>query len=246
MYSRTGSPLDETPGKASIAKGLPVLSAYRALRIGEDPLTLYKRPWYALAMQLPGLETTLNETQDGPIKRYVIQGKPELRSLAWVAYGPLSAVVGVIVMGIAAWALQVSDQTTGNKIAFACVMFSLPVIFWFAGGWLASKLMEKPLLKQREAHTETVEITIDTATQSIAVNEEPSMPFTDVSAFKLVTDAGFDYEATEESSPMATLIMDTRQGQITLVRKALGTSQQKQQLASKLRAAVDVREGGEA
>lgn len=198
----------------------------------------YKRPWYALAMQLPGLETTLNETQDGPVKRFLIEGKPVLRSLAWVAYGPLSAVIGVIVMGILAWALQVSNLEMGNKILFVCFMFALPVMFWFIGGWLASKLMEKPLLKQRESHTQIVKITIDTEAQSIMVNDDPPLSYDQVQAFKLVSDAGFDYEATEEASPMATLIMDTTQGQITLLPKTMGTGQQKQQLASKLRAVV--------
>ena len=202
------------------------------------PLTIDKRPWWALALQLPSLKTTLSEAEQDQQTLFEITGEPVLRGLAWITYGPLMAVVGVFVVGSLAWSLEISEQSGTNRALFACFMFVLPIIFWGIGGAAANKLMAKSLARQAAANTERVRIAVDSTAQTIQINQDTPIPFAAVRSFKLITDSGVEYAPNAETNPPAHLILDSKRGQITLLKKSMGTAQQKQQLVSKIEALI--------
>lgn len=203
-------------------------------------MTTYQRPWWAIAMQLPAFKTTLEENHQNVVKQFVIEGEPVLRSFAWVTYGPLAAVGGVVLMGIVAWAIDISNQPGSSRIAFACGMFAIPALMWLVGGFASNKLMAHFLARETEAKKEVVQITVDTQAGVLQQNQNQPIALADITGFKLVSDSGFDYEPEKDSNPLVHLMVETKQGQVNLLRKHLGTAQQKQQIISKLKALIEL------
>lgn len=202
------------------------------------PLKSYQRPWWAFAVQMPALNTTLKEDHHAEQKGFVIEGEPVLRSLTWVIYGPTLAMVAVTIMGLVAWGLEVRSQSTAIKLFVVCAMVLLPVLFWVIGGGIINKMVQRALEQQIQAGREHVELKLDLAAKMFQLNQELPIPFDQITSFKLVSDAGVYYEPNEEGSSMVNLVMKTKQGQIILLKKNLGTLRQKLQLINQLEASI--------
>lgn len=198
----------------------------------------YQRPWWAFAVQMPALNTTLKEDHHTEQKRFVIEGEPVLRSLTWVIYGPTLAIVAVTIMGLVAWGFEVRSQSTAVKLLVVCAMVLLPVLFWVIGGGIINKMAQRALEQQIQASREHVELKLDLAAKTFQLNQELPIPFDQITGFKLVSDAGVYYEPKEEGSSMVNLVMKTKQGQVTLLKKNLGTLRQKLQLIHQLKTSI--------
>jgi hypothetical protein len=83
-----------------------------------------------------------------------------------------------------------------------------------------------------------VRLTLDLTAHTFQQNEAALIPFSDITDFKLVSDAGVYYDSQADAAPLHSLIVETNQGQHVLLPKELGSMQQKLQLLSQLRAIV--------
>lgn len=198
----------------------------------------YKRPWWLLAAQMPLLETILKENHTPTQKRFTIIGKPILKSLSWVVYGPLTAVVIIGLFAILALMIDIQNQVGFTKWAFACFMGLTPFAGWLGGSILFSKISQLYLDREIEDKTETVEITADLETKTLHITTLPSFAFEAVESFKLMTDAGIYYDAEETIMLLFNVVMNTTSGQYTVLSKDMGNIKQKQQLISQLEAII--------
>ncbi|MEM7033664.1 MAG: hypothetical protein AAF629_29215 [Chloroflexota bacterium] len=201
-------------------------------------MTTYKRPWWAIARQLPAFKATLQEDHQVTIKRHIVAGEPIILSFAWITYGPLFAVIGVAILTVVAWYIDISDQAMSNRIIFACSMLAFPAILWVVGGFVSSRFIQRFLDREIQSKVEHTTITLDIEKQTLTVDQLSPIDFAEIRAFKLVSDSGFAYEPDEDSNPLVHLVMETSQGQVTILEKYLSTAQQKLQLISKLEAHV--------
>ncbi|NIT58545.1 MAG: hypothetical protein GWN00_20630 [Aliifodinibius sp.] len=130
------------------------------------------------------------------------------------------------------------SQSTAVKLLVVCAMVLLPVLFWVIGGGIINKIVQRALEQQIQAGREHVELKLDLAAKTFQLNQESPIPFDQITGFKLVSDAGVYYKPNEEGSSMVNLMMETKQGQITLLKKNLGTLRQKLQLIHQLEASI--------
>lgn len=202
-------------------------------------MTTYKRPWWAIARQLPAFKATLQEEYQATIKKFIVTGEPIILSFAWITYGPLFAVFGVAILTAIAWSVNISEAVLSNRIAFAFAMLAVPAILWVVGGFVSSKLIQRFLDQEIRDKVEQVTVTVDTTDKTICINQAEPINLADVRAFKLVSDSGFVYEPEGDSNPLVHLMMETTQGQVTVLERYLGTAHQKQQLISKLEAYIE-------
>lgn len=203
-------------------------------------MTPYQRPRWALALRMPALETTLKEDHRPHEKRFIIEGQPVLKSLTWVTYGPVLAVFGVLVIGMAVWLLQIRSQPVAIKLIAVCAMVLLPMLCWVLGGIILDRLMRPYLEAEVEAGRECVEIALNLSDKTLRQNAREPVTFAAITGFKLVSDAGLHYDPEQAAGVMMNLVMETDQGQLILLDKTLGNIRQKLQLVSQLQAMVGV------
>jgi hypothetical protein len=189
-------------------------------------------------MRMPALETTLKEDHQPGLKRFIVEGYPQFRSLTWITYGPVLAVIAVIILGGLAWSMDIRTQPSATKMTFVCLMVLVPLLLWAVGAGLINLLVSRALQQERIATSRRVEINLDLAEKTLRLNEGQPINFEAISNFKLMTSNGVYYEPQEEISPLVQLMMDTNQGQQMILSKELGSTPQKLQLASQLQALI--------
>ncbi len=200
------------------------------------PLTEKNRPWWIFTTQMPLLDTTLSENHQPPLKHFIVEGVPVIKSLHWIMYGPLLAVMTVAGMTGLAWLLNIKSQSNEMKLAFACMWGVTPILVWVAGGWIIGKLGQKYLARRREAGRRRVDLRLDLTARTLQINRQPPLHFEDLGEFKLITDNGVYYNPQESIAALLNLAVDTTAGQITILPKDLGNVKQKLQLQSQLNA----------
>jgi hypothetical protein len=199
-------------------------------------LNRYQRPWWVWALRLPALKTTLHEDHRPGHKRFIIEGEPQFKSMAWVTYGPALAVVAVVIMGGLAWALEIRQQSIMIKTLFVCLTIILPMLVWIMASALINSLVERALQQEAAAMKERVQLDLDLTARTLRVDETTSIPFDEIADFKLMSNGGIYYQPHDEMVPLVYLMMETKQGQKTLLKQGLGTVQQKLELISQLKA----------
>lgn len=197
-----------------------------------------KRPWWALAFKLPLGEAIIKEDHRAGEKHFYVEAKAVYKSLHWVAYGPLFAVAIISLMGVIAFATDVKNQPHSEKITFAIFLFVLPIVAWLVGGLVMGKLTQRRLAQMVEANKESINITLNLNDQTMHINQDISIPFSDINAFKLISDSGMYFSQSEDVVSIYHLIMETEQGHITILPKSAGNIKQKLQLASQLEKAI--------
>jgi len=195
-----------------------------------------QRPWWLFAMQMPLLDTILREDHKPGQKRFIIEGKPVIKNLSWITYGPIAAVLALLLVGALTWLLGVNDQAKTTKLAFVCLLGVSPLIAWALAGALIGKTAQVYINRQIEANTQRAVIALDLNEKSLQLDETPPTPFADIEGFKLISDSGVYYSPGEDAVTIVNLIMNTKQGQATLLPKELGSLKQKLQLVSQLEA----------
>ena len=201
-------------------------------------MTTKHRPWWLFAMQMSLLDTTIKEDHQPDKKRYIIAGKPVIKNLSWIVYGPVFAVLAVLLVGVLSWALAINRQDATLKLIFVCFLALSPALAWGVMGAVMNKLSQRYLDAEVDAKKQRVELELDMTTRALQKDNELPVSFDDIEDFKLVADSGVYYTPGENSVTIVNLIANTRQGKVTLLPKQLGSLRQKLQLLSQLEAAV--------
>ncbi len=196
------------------------------------------RPWWALAFKLPLGEAVIKEDHRAGEKRFHVTAKSVYKSLHWVVYGPLFAVIVIGVMGLMAFVTDVKNQPHSEKITFAVFFFVLPIVAWLIGGTVMGKLTQRRLAQLVDSTKESIDIVLNLNDQTMHINQDIVIPFAEINDFKLISDSGMYFSPNEEIVSIYHLIMETEQGHITILPKSAGNIKQKLQLASQLEKAI--------
>jgi hypothetical protein len=188
------------------------------------------------AMQMSLLDTSIKENHQPGQKQYIITGKPVIKNLSWIIYGPLAAITAVLVVGVLSWMLSIREQDPALKLIFVCLFAGGPVLAWAAAGILISKLTQRYLDAEIEAKNQRIKLTLDLEEHLLRLNDNPPIAFSNIESFDLISDSGVYYTPAEDSVTIVNLIANTHQGQVTLLPKELGSLKQKLQLVSQLEA----------
>ncbi|OQY44209.1 MAG: hypothetical protein B6242_13205 [Anaerolineaceae bacterium 4572_78] len=191
-----------------------------------------KRPWWVLAVQMPVLKTTIHEYHRQ--QKFVIMGEPIIQSLTWIVYGPLFALSSIVIYTVLAWNFEVNTQSLALRLSASCAFILVPMIAWFVGAFIMSKITEPYINRQIKANIQHVEITIDFTKDILQLNKNKAIPLENIADLQLISDRGEIYSHDAEYNPLLNLIMTTDDEKITILSKELGTRLQKLDLLNKL------------
>ena len=108
-------------------------------------MSKYQRPWWLLVNKPAGLITTIRE-DSGPNERvFMIKGEPLVQGLAWLTWGPVAALLVIVVLTGLAINLNIRDQAGSTRFLFVAAFLLLPALAWGLVTVLASKLSAKYL-----------------------------------------------------------------------------------------------------
>ena len=107
----------------------------------------YQRPWWLMVNKPPGLITTVQEESQPGERIFVIHGEPLVQGLAWLTWGPVTAVLVVGLLTGLALAINVREQTAFIRGGMVMAFLGLPALAWIGVTLLVNRLSQKHLHK---------------------------------------------------------------------------------------------------
>jgi len=200
-------------------------------------MSSYQRPWWLLVNKPPGLITTVQEENRPGERVFVIHGEPLVQGLAWLTWGPVSAVLVVLLLAGLALALNVKDQTAFVRGVIVAAFLGLPALAWAGTTLLLNQLSRKHLQAERQADTRECVIRLcqdkeELCFRSSDESKEQRLSYGKIYQVKVTRPIG------EQVGKNIRLTLNTADGPITLLDETLGTHIQKVDLVNEIQKAV--------
>jgi hypothetical protein len=197
----------------------------------------YQRPWWLLVNRPPGLITTVQEESRPGERTFIIHGEPLVQGLAWLTWGPVSAVLVVLLLAILALVFNVREQSGLVRGVVVAAFIGLPALAWLGATLLLNRLSRKHVRAERQADSQECIISLcqdkaELRFRSSKESEEHRLPYGNIHQVKVTRPVG------EQVGKDARLTLYTTDGPITLLDETLGTRIQKVDLASEIQKAV--------
>ena len=203
-------------------------------------MSKYRRPWWLPVNKPAGLMTTIHE-ESGPAERvFVIRGEPLVQGLAWLTWGPASALLVIIMLTGLSISLNIREQAGSARFLFVAAFLILPVLVWGAIAVITNRLAVKYLQAEREAETQECLIRLNQKRGAFvyktpASSAEEKVPFEHIRGVKVAPVIG------AHNVKSLQLKLTTDRGVIILLDEALGTQTQKIGLAHEIEASLKIR-----
>lgn len=196
-------------------------------------MSSYQRPWWLLVNRPPGLVTTVREESRPGERIFTIRGEPLVQGLAWLTWGPVSAVLVVLLLAVLALVFNVKEQSGAVRGVVVAAFIGLPPLAWLGATLLLNRLSRKHLRAERQAGSRECLIRLgqDGAELRFRLADEAkehSLPYSDIQQVKVTRPIG------EQAGKQAALTLYTTGGPITLLDETLGTHLQKVDLANEI------------
>lgn len=193
----------------------------------------YRRPWWLIVNKPQGLVTTVREEPSPGERVFVIRGEPLVQGLAWLTWGPVAALLAVVVVAVLAISFEVSEQSGGVRALFIAAFLALPALGWGVITLIFSRLSQKHLQREREALAQECVIRFNQEQgqlfyQTTQYPDEKKIDYAEIRQFRVV------YPLGAKQNPVPRLIVETEDGPLILLSETLGSQTQKVDLANEL------------
>ncbi len=200
-------------------------------------MSSYKRPGWLIVSKPPGLIATVKEEFRPDERVFIIHGEPLVQGLAWLTWGPVAAVLTVLLLAALALALNVKEQSTAIRGVVIVAFLGLPALAWVATTIFLNRLSQKHLQAERQAETRECIIRLCQNTGELVFctsdhPEERRLAYSSIHQARVTRPIG------EQGSKSVRLTLDTDDGPITLLDETLGTQIQKVDLANEIQKAL--------
>ena len=198
----------------------------------------YQRPWWLLVTKSAELVTTIEEETQPGEHVFIIRGAPVVQGLAWLTWGPVGALVGVVLLTTLAILFDLREQTALMKVLFIGAFLLVPALIWVGLTLLVTLRSQKYLQVVREAETQICTICLRQNEGQIRVKRPTSLTDQTI-AYADIQQAKVTYPIGEQEGKKTRLTLNTEAGPIILLNETLGTQTQKIDLAQKIQQMVD-------
>jgi hypothetical protein len=200
-------------------------------------MSSYRRPWWLIVNRPAGLITTVKEESAPGERVFIIRGEPLVQGLAWLTWGPVSAVLVVFLLAGLALAFQVREQATAIQGGVIVAFLALPALAWVGATIILNRLSQKHLQAERQADTHECRIRLKQDTAELLFRprlyaQEQRL------AYDQIRQARISYPLGERTSKTVRLTLDTDAGPVTLLGEELGSRLQKVDLANEIQQAL--------
>jgi hypothetical protein len=195
----------------------------------------YRRPWWLVVNKPAGLVTTVQEEFKPGEQIFIIRGEPLVQGLAWLTWGPVGALLIVLILTWLAIVLNVREQPRTIQALFIVAFLGLPALAWAGVALTLNRLSEKHLQAERQAEAEECVIRLNQKQRELFYQTGPSSPEKKV-AYDHIRQARVAQSIDGRKAKAQRLILETREETVVLLSEALGTLAQKIDLAHKIQA----------
>ena len=201
-------------------------------------MSRYQRPWWLLVNKSAGLITTIDEESGSDERCFRIRGEPLVQGLAWLTWGPVAALVVILVLTGLAIGLNVRAQSGAIRFLFVAAFLILPALAWGAVTIVANRLAAKHLTAERRAETQECFIRLNQQRGELAYgsnrsDEDKRFAFGRIRQVRVSPGIG-----VRDRKSMC-LTLDTDSGAVVLLNEKLGTRAQKADLAHEIQNALN-------
>lgn len=201
----------------------------------------YQRPWWLIVNRPAGLVTTVEE-KPGPGERvFIIRGEPVVQGLAWLTWGPVSALLAVVVLAGLAISFEVKAQSGLVRALFTAAFLALPALAWAATTIVLTRLSKKYLDRERQASVQECAIRLN-QNEGELFYRTSAHPDEKKVAYHEIRQARVAYPLGERQGTPR-LILETDGGPLILLNEALGSQTQKVDLANEIQTALKAYSG---
>lgn len=196
-----------------------------------------QRPWWLLVNRPAGLITTVREESGADERVFIIRGEPMVQGLAWLTWGPIAALLVVLLLTGLAVGLDVRDEAGPIQAVFTAAFLGLPALAWGITTIIVTRLAAKHIQAEREASSQKCLIRLDQKRgelgyQTTALSTEEKQTYSAIRRVRVTPAIGArDRQALR-------LTLETDDGSIVLLNEELGTQAQKTDLAREIEAAL--------
>ena len=205
-------------------------------------MTGVKRPWWLLANKPGGLITTVKEESRPGERVFIIHGEPMVQGLAWLTWGPVAAVLAVLLVTGLALTLNVKEQSAATRGLVIAAFLGLPALAWAGTTVLLNQLSQKHLHAERQADRRDCIIRLCQNSSELIFRtgdhpEEQKLTFSSIRQVSVTRPIG------EPGSKAVRLTLETDDGPVTLLDQKLGTYAQKVDLVNEIQKALRINAG---
>lgn len=198
----------------------------------------YQRPWWLIVNKPAGLVCTVQEETKPGEQVFIIRGEPVVQGLVWLTWGPVAALLVVVVLAGLAINLNVKEQIGAMKALFVVAFFGLPAVAWGIATIVLNWLAKKHLQLERQAGRQQGVIRLNQERgelyyQTTAHPQETRL------AYQAIRQPRISYSFGEQQHQTGRLTLDTDNGPVVLLNEELGTRAQKIDLADQVRTALN-------
>lgn len=199
----------------------------------------HRRPWWLLVNKTTGLLTTVREESAPGERGFIIHGEPIVRGLAWLIWGPVSALVVIAIMTGLAIAYQVNQQSLLVRVLFIGAFLWLPAMAWGIITIVVNRLSGKHLEVERQADAQECVIRLNHDRGEFFYQTSTSPQTEEKLAFENIRQVKVTKAIGARDGKSLRLVLDTDKGPIVLLNETLGTQAQKTDLAREIQQSLD-------
>lgn len=198
----------------------------------------YRRPWWLIVNQSARLVTTVQDESMPGQRTFVITGEPIVQAVTWLTCGPAAALGVIAMVTVVAIALNVQAQDALTRAMFIGFFLGLPPLAWGLTVLLANSKSGKHLATIRRAQAQSCTITLNQqdglfSYRTSQQNREIVIPYSHISRVHVTPAIGAS-DVTKMN-----LTLETDDNSLVLLPEALGTHNQKADLAQEIDSAIE-------
>lgn len=200
-------------------------------------MSSYQRPWWLVVNKPAGLVTTVKEEPSANERVFIVRGEPLVQGLAWLTWGPVAAILVVFLLAGIAIGLEVKTQPAAVRGLVIMAFLALPALAWIVATLFFTRLSQKHLQAERQAGAQECVLRLNQARGELYF-QTTGRADTHQLAFNQILDVKVAYPIGERNNQAGQLTLDTPTGPVIVLPGALGTRDQKIDLAREIQTAI--------
>jgi hypothetical protein len=202
-------------------------------------MNAYRRPWWLVVNKPAGLVTTVQEEFEPGEQIFIIRGEPLVQGLAWLTWGPVGALLAVLILTWLAITLNVKEQPGTIRALFIIAFLGLPALAWAGLALTLNRLSQRYLQAERQAEAEECVIRLNQKQREL-LYQTGAFPTEKKVAYEHIRQARVAHPIGERGAKAQRLILETEEETVVLLSETLGTHAQKTDLAHRIQHLVTV------
>lgn len=167
----------------------------------------------------------------------MIRGEPLVQGLGWLIWGPVGALVAILVLAGAAAAFEINQQGWGLKVVLIVAFLALPAVAWAGVAGLVNRWSARHIQAERQAEAQECVIRLNQQQRELAYSST-TQPGEVRLAYEQIRQARVTHPIGGRDSQTVQLTLDTPHGPLIVLNEALGTLNQKMDLVQEIQQAL--------